>query len=142
MQIKCTRVRNFEPFRLPTKSYENDAGWDFYVSKDTVICPAGFERVPTNIAIAIPTGYWGLILARSSVFIKHRLVSHVGVIDSGYRGEVTGLIANPTRTTILLETGDRIFQLILLPLVITSMVAVSELMDSHRSTRGMGSSGK
>jgi len=142
MQIKCTRVRKDEPFAVPTKSYDKDAGLDFYVSTDTIIRGGGFERVHTNVAIEIPTGYWGLITARSSVFIKRRLISHTGVIDSGYRGEVTGLITNPTNLTVSIRGGERIFQLIILQSTMVSLIPVSELMDSHRSTRGMGSSGK
>ncbi len=63
MQIKCTRVRKDEPFIVPTKSYDHDAGLDFYISKDIAIGPGAFERINTNVAIAIPTGYWGLILS-------------------------------------------------------------------------------
>lgn len=99
----------------------------------------------TGLAFEIPDGYVGLVYPRSSVFAKNLIMTNcTGVIDSGYRGEVLAkfkrLKADP-RSGSIYENGNRIAQLIIMPIPAIAFEEVSELSDSDRGTNGHGSTG-
>jgi dUTP pyrophosphatase len=145
MIIKCTQVRDTEPFHVPTQGYSDDAGFDLYISRAVIIHPRTFAQIPSNCALAIPTGYFGLLLGRSSTFVKRHLMCHQGTIDAGYRGEIIGPVFNPMSKKVILYPGERIFQIIFLPLThnmgTRKFKMVLELPDSERQTHGIGSTG-
>lgn len=145
MNIKCIRVRSNETFHIPTQGYENDAGFDLYVSRACVVHPKTFAQIPTNCALAIPTGYWGLLLGRSSTFFKRHLMTHQGTVDAGYRGEIMGLVYNPTTRKVTLYPCERVFQIIIQPLThnlcTRNIKVVQELPSSARDKAGFGSTG-
>lgn len=142
--IQCTQVRPDESFHMPTQGYNDDAGFDLYVSRACVIHPRTFALIPTNCALAIPTGFWGLLLARSSTFGKKHLMCHQGTIDAGYRGEIMGQVFNPTSKKVTLYPAERIFQIVIMPLThnvkdIRNLMLVDELPHSARDRAGFGS---
>lgn len=131
--------------QLPTRGYEGDAGFDLYVSQDTVIPPDAVTDVPCGIAIELPDGIWGLITGRSSTLRKHNLLVSNGIIDTGWRGELFAGIKNlDFEQEFHAKKGMRLAQLIPLPNVAKSLTprAVETLSGSDRGTLGFGSTGE
>lgn len=132
--------------QLPTKAHATDAGYDLYADSVEVCIPDGLASYSTGIAVEIPEGYVGLVFPRSSIYKKHLMLSNsVGVIDSGYRGEVKAkfnLINDGSDMYEVYEVGERIAQLIIIPYPEVVFEEVDTLSDSDRGTGGYGSSGK
>lgn len=127
----------------PTRAMEGDAGWDL-----TAICCEYFSlpdvwRYGTGIAVEIPPGYFGALFQRSSVRDQRQILSNcVGVIDSGYRGEITLTFKRLGHSIKTYNAGDRIGQLVILPLPEVQFEEVMELSESERGTGGFGHTGK
>jgi dUTP pyrophosphatase len=150
MEIKIKKL--YKDSILPTKAHTTDAGYDlyahskFYDNNGNVVYGSG-------VAMEIPKGYVGLVFPRSSNAKKDLLLSNsVGVIDSGYRGEISfkfkifyphvehhGFIHDISADY---KVGERIGQIIIMPYPDVEFVEVDELDDSDRGTGGYGSSGK
>lgn len=126
--------------RLPTKAYDGDAGWDLYACRSVFIGSGQFKDVPLGISIAIPEGHFGLITGRSSTYRKRQLRVDANVIDCGYRGPMFAGVHNMGLDQVV-EDGERIAQLLILPVPTVNVVHVENLPDSHRGTKGFGSSG-
>ena len=132
--------------QLPTKAYACDAGWDLYAAEDVRVhsykINSNMFTVRTGIAVAIPEGYYGQVLCRSGLGSKGLRV-HPGVIDSGYRGELLIFVQHTTSDPALLKInkGDRVAQLIILPVPDAVLKEVMQLPSSDRGIRGGGSSG-
>ena len=126
----------------PCRSYPDDAGLDLYIVDDIIIGPGRFIDIETGWAIKIADGYWGSVKARSSTFFRRGLLVHEGTIDSGYTGKLSVLVYNPSNEVKALITGDRIAQLIILPLVIHSIEVVDILPHTMRGSEGFGSTGQ
>jgi dUTP pyrophosphatase len=130
--------------RLPTRAYEGDAGLDLYALQTAELGPGERASVPTGIAIEIPSGHAGLVLPRSGLAARHgiALVNAPGLIDAGYRGEVSVLLLNTDRAaTFTVAAGDRIAQLVLVRVEAPEVIEVEELALSERGAAGFGSSG-
>ncbi len=100
--------------------------------------------VPTGLAVAIPPGHAGLVLPRSGLASRHglTLANAPGLIDAGYRGEITVAVVNLDRErAVEIRRGDRIAQLLVIPFVLVDPMEVEELPPSERGTGGFGSSG-
>ncbi len=129
---------------LPTRAHQGDAGLDLYAAEAARLGPGERAMLGCGIAIAVPTGHAGLVLPRSGNAARHgiALVNAPGLIDAGYRGEVRVLLLNTDREQpFIVETGDRIAQLLITPFAATTPVEVAELDDSERGEGGFGSSG-
>ena len=151
MKVKIKKL--YEDSILPTKAHATDAGYDLYAHSksydddDNIVYGSG-------VAMEIPQGYVGLVFPRSSNAKKDLILSNsVGVIDSGYRGELSfkfkpsSVIEKPDLAYIpesisKYEVGDRIGQIIIMPYPEVEFVEVEELSDSDRGNGGYGSSGK
>jgi dUTP pyrophosphatase len=99
----------------------------------------------TGLAVEIPEGMVGLVFPRSSVRMYNLSMSNsVGVIDSGYRGEimVTFNITEQDKVPVTYNVGDRIAQLVIMPVPLAQFVEVEELSETQRGTEGHGSTGK
>lgn len=130
---------------LPTRAHEGDAGLDLYAVEPAHIGPGERFGVGTGVGVEIPEGHAGLILPRSGLARDHgiALVNAPGLIDSGYRGELRVLLLNTDPAeTFRVEPGDRIAQLVLVPVALATPVEVEALADSARATGGFGSSGR
>lgn len=124
---------------IPTKAHATDAGCDLYAT--SCHYDNGLIIYGTGIAVEIPEGYVGLVFPRSSIANTHLTLSNsVGVIDSGYRGEVMAKFRKGG--TRGYNVGDRIAQLIILPYPEVVFEEAEELSESDRGTGGYGSSGK
>lgn len=148
MEVKIKRL--YENSVIPTKAHESDAGFDLYVA--TKRQSDGSIVYGSGVAMEIPEGYVGLVFPRSSIAGKDiTLTNCVGVIDSCYRGEVTGkfkpiaFIGEQGFTEPVFigdyNIGDRFAQIIIMPYPQITFTEVSELTDTERGTGGYGSSG-
>lgn len=136
---------------IPQYAHSTDAGLD--LTATSVEYKNGNYIYGTGLAIEIPDGYVGLIFPRSSNCKKDLLLTNsVGVIDSGYRGEIKFVFKMPvthatqedfeTWNPTIWEVGDRIGQLIIMPYPQIQLIESDELSDSDRGSKGFGSSGK
>ena len=126
---------------LPTRAHPTDAGLDLAASETTHIAPRVVTLVPTGIAVAIPEGHVGILAARSSLAAKKAmtLANGVGIIDAAYRGEIKVPIIPLDGCHNLVQAGQKIAQLIILPIALPTVEVVSELPDSERGNGGFGS---
>jgi dUTP pyrophosphatase len=129
---------------IPARSYDGDAGLDLTACERIELEPGGRAVVATGIAVAIPEGYAGFVQPRSGLAARHGIsvVNSPGLIDSGYRGEVKVVLLNTDRKrSFVAEPGDRIAQLVVLPIPALDVVEVALLPETGRGQRGFGSSG-
>lgn len=130
---------------LPSRAHEGDAGVDLCAVEAAHIGPGERWSVGTGIAVEVPDGHAGLVLPRSGLAREHgiALVNAPGLIDSGYRGEVSVLLLNTDPAeTFRIEPGDRIAQLVIVPIVFAEPVEAEALSRSARGDDGFGSSGR
>lgn len=139
------RVRRLDPAaRLPTRAYDGDAGLDLYALEPAALGPGERASVRTGIAVEVPEGHAGLVLPRSGLAARHgiALVNAPGLIDAGYRGEVKVLLLNTDPAApFAIAPGERIAQLVLVPVEVSRVTEVDELALSERGAGGFGSSG-
>ena len=145
MELKIKKLR--ENAQIPFRATSGSAGMDLYACIDEPVTLALGEKavIPTGIAIALPSPELGaLIFARSGLAIKHGigLLNSVGVIDSDYRGEVCVGVINQLSEPYTINPGERIAQLVILPVSLIEPVEVDELDKTERGAGGFGSTGK
>ena len=136
-------VRLHEEARLPERAYSGDAGLDLAACERVELAPGARAVVPTGLAVAIPEGFAGFVQPRSGLAARHGIsvVNSPGLIDSGYRGEIRVVLLNTdAENTFVAEPGDRIAQLVVLPVPELEVLEVDELPATERGVRGFGSS--
>ncbi len=128
---------------LPQKAHAADAGFDLAIPEDHTLVPQTHTSIDLGFAVQIPTGWYGQVFGRSSVF-RRGLAVHPGVIDADYRGVVQLLIYNRLPTEQLLRRGDRLAQLLLLPVpdAVLTTVTPDHLTRTVRGSGGIGSTGR
>lgn len=144
MHISITRL---DPTAtLPTQAHDDDAGYDLYANVDAALLPGGGRAlIPTGLALAIPSGYAGLVLPRSGLAMKHGItvMNAPGLIDPQYRGEIkVALINTDPVEPYAIQRGDRIAQLVIQTVAYVEWVEVDSLDVTTRDEFGFGSSGK
>lgn len=130
---------------LPSRAHEGDAGLDLYACEAAHIGPGERWGVGTGLAVEIPSGHAGLVLPRSGLAREHgiTLVNSPGLIDAGYRGELRVLLLNADPAEVFrVSPGDRIAQLVIVPIALAEPVEATELSESTRGAGGFGSSGR
>lgn len=123
-----------------SKAHRGDAGYDIYSVEDVVISAKGRQAVKTEIYIEIPDGYMGLVYSRSGLSFKHGIEVGAGVIDSNYRGEIKVILYNHSEENYHVKVGDKIAQLIVIPIADVEWERVKNLTPSNRNNKGFGSS--
>jgi dUTP pyrophosphatase len=143
MELRMSRLS--DGATLPTRAHPGDAGLDLYASEAAHIGPGERWGVGTGVAVEIPDGHAGLVLPRSGLAREHgiTLVNAPGLIDAGYRGELRVLLLNTDPAeTFKVSPGDRIAQLVIVPIVLADPVEAAELAETARGGGGFGSSGR
>lgn len=143
MELKFKKLN--EKAVLPTRSHSTDAGLDLTTYGFTQEVDASGKLIlvyHTGLAVEIPEGYMGLLFMRSSVANKSLMMTNcVGVVDSGYRGELMGKFKITTDSIpTVYQEGERVMQLIVMPYPQVEPVFVEELSDGDRGEKGYGSS--
>lgn len=129
----------------PRYAKPGDAGLDLRSVKDVIIRPGKREIIGTGVAVAIPDGFAGFVQPRSGLAAKQgmTIVNTPGLIDSGYRGEICVIALNTDdQKAIEIKRGDRVAQLVIVPVPSVRLIQVDELDETSRGTSGFGSSGK
>ena len=147
LRIKAVSPRIGRDLPWPSRATAGSAGMDLSacIEEDIIIAPRQLVKIPTGIAIALPSAdYVALVLARSGLGIKHGVVPSncVGVIDSDYRGEIMVGLYNSGESEYTVQPADRIAQLMVVPVVQAQIQMVDELDETQRGTGGFGSTGK
>jgi dUTP pyrophosphatase len=127
--------------KIPERGSTGAVGYDLVASQGCVILPGSRQLVPTGLAMAIPTGYYGRIAPRSGLAVKHGIDVGAGVIDCDYRGEIKVLLFNLGQEPFLVKPGYKIAQMVFEVCRLPSMVQVEQLNDTDRGEGGFGSTG-
>ena len=128
--------------KIPTRAYSS-AGYDLFCLEDEEIESLDSSLINTGVAVAIPSGYVGIIKSKSGLSVKAQLEVGAGVIDSDYRGELMVHIYNHSRCeNYEFKAGDKIAQLLIVPIATHELELVDDLDDTVRAGKGFGSSGK
>lgn len=132
---------------MPVRAHESDAGMDIRTPVPITIAPAtptygaGKAMVNTRVHVEIPQGYVGFIKSKSGLNVKWNITAE-GVIDSGYTGSIVVKLYNLGATEYHFDAGDKIAQLVILPILAPELEQVDELEDTDRGSDGFGSSGR
>jgi dUTP pyrophosphatase len=144
------KVKLDEGTMLPTRAHDTDAGYDLYAREDFKVPHAkvfgyraeiGCAVHDTGVHIEIPKGYVGFLKSKSGLNVRYGLTSE-GVIDSGYTGSIVVKLYNHTSKPYKVKKGDKISQLVILPIATPQLKIVDSLEDTERGTGGFGSTGK
>lgn len=133
-----------EATQIPAYAQPGDAGADLRSAEALVLEPGERALVSTGVRFALPEGYAAFVVPRSGLAVKHgiSIVNSPGTIDAGYRGEIkVPLINLDARTPFEIEPGDRIAQLIVMPVTRANFTPVQVLDESERGEGGFGSTG-
>jgi dUTP pyrophosphatase len=128
---------------VPGPAHPGDAGVDLSAREPVELEAGERATIPTGIAAAIPGGHAGLVVPRSGLAARHGIsvVNGPGLIDSGYRGEIQVVLINLGKDPFTIDRGDRIAQLVVIPVSEPEFIVVQELPESGRGSGGFGSTG-
>lgn len=132
---------------IPKRATSGSAGADLYacIDEPITIAPGSLVMIPTGIAIELESSDCAAFLfARSGLGVKHgiTLSNGVGVVDSDYRGEVCVGLCNVSSESYTIEVGERIAQMVIMPVMGAEFIEADELSDTARGVGGFGSSGR
>lgn len=143
MRVNIKKVRDNAV--IPTRGSEYAAGYDMYActNGDLDIDAWKTVKINTGVAVEIPEGYFGAIFARSGLATKQGLrpANCVGVIDADYRGEVIVALHNDSGEEKIIQNGERVAQIVIMPYLPVEFTEVQELSTTVRGDGGFGSTG-
>ncbi len=129
-----------EGAHMPTRAHDTDAGADLYSPVDCHLMWLDSAEIHTGVHVEIPHGYVGLVMARSSMYVQKGVLTS-GVVDEGYTGEIRVRLYNTANQTVHIHAGDRIAQLVLVPVMYARFLQVAEIAGGARGDAGFGSTG-
>lgn len=137
-------LRRLADVPVPARARPGDAGLDLVTTEDVELAPGERRTVGTGVALALPAGTAAFVLPRSGLAARHgvTVLNAPGTVDAGYRGEVRVTLLNTDATEpVRLRAGDRVAQLVVLPVPAVHLVEVDRLPGSDRGEGGFGSTG-
>jgi len=140
MEIKVKRLK--AGAKLPTYAHQGDVGMDIYSLESYDLAPGERKIFWVGFALELADGHAAIIKDKSSLPLNGGIHTMGGVFDAGYRGEYNVNLINLGKDTYHIEVGDKIAQLVIIPVVRATLVEASELSDSARGAGGFGSTGK
>lgn len=135
------KIKLDEGARMPTRAHETDAGLDLYARETNIVPAKGSTTFDTGVHIELPVGYVGMVKSKSGLNVKHGITSE-GVIDVGYTGSIRVKLYNHSSCPYRVEKGDKISQLVIMPILTPELELVESLEETDRGNNGFGSSGK
>lgn len=125
---------------LPTRAHDDDAGLDLYARDKQVVCAKEAAKFDTGVHIQLPKGTVGFIKSKSGLNVKYGLTCE-GVIDVGYTGSIVVKMYNNSGFDYVVNAGDKIAQLVVLPILLPKPELVDSLEETERGDNGFGSTG-
>lgn len=137
MKVKCGGYK-------PSYTNKYAAGLDLKSNESLVIHPGQIRDIKSMLAMELPKGHFGMIVARSGLSYKRqiKLINDVGIIDEDFRGDIGIRLINEGREPYLIEVGDRVAQLIIIPYIQVELEYVEELNETERGSGGFGHTGR
>lgn len=126
---------------IPERAHDTDAGLDLKSPLNITVPARGSATIDTGVHIQLPPNTAGMIKSKSGLNVKHGITSD-GVVDVGYTGSIRVKLYNHSDTAYRVKRGDKISQLVIVPVVIPPITVVDELEDTERGDNGFGSTGK
>lgn len=127
--------------KMPTRAHSTDAGLDIYARETKTIPARGSAKFDTGVHIELPEGTVGMLKSKSGLNVNCGITSE-GVIDVGYTGSITAKLYNNSDTDYIVCAGDKITQLVILPILTPPLELVDDLDETERGEGGFGSTGK
>lgn len=127
--------------KIPTRAHETDAGLDLYARETAIIYAKENHIFDTGVHIELPKNTVGFLKSRSGLYMNHGITSE-GVVDEGYVGSIRVNLVNHSDTPYVVNKGDKISQLVIIPILKPELEIVDSLEDTERGENGFGSSGK
>lgn len=143
MRVRKMRIKASDGVGVPRYAHVGDAGLDLCIKDGVTLEPMQSSIIGLGVAVEVPSGCVGLVFPRSGLASKRGITlrNSVGVIDSGYRGEVCAPLVNISTETVSLPAGSRVCQMVIVPCVPCDLVPVDELTETERGENGFGSTG-
>ena len=126
---------------LPRRAHDTDAGYDLYARDSVVIEPRSSATFDTGVHVDLPVGTVGMLKSKSGLNVNHGLVGE-GVIDCGYTGSIRVKLYNHSDERYIVKAGDKITQLVIMPIVTPDLEIVEEFSKTDRGNGGFGSTGR
>ena len=126
---------------MPTRAYPTDAGLDIYAREAQIVPAKESATFDTGVHIELPENTVGMLKSKSGLNVKHGITSE-GVIDVGYSGSICVKLYNNSGYDYIVNKGDKISQLVIMPILTPELELVEELEESGRGSNGFGSSGR
>ena len=126
---------------MPTRAYPTDAGLDLYARETQIVSAKESAKFDTGVHIELPQGTVGMLKSKSGLNVNHGITSE-GVIDVGYSGSICVKLYNNSGYDYTVNKGDKISQLVIMPILTPDLELVEELEESGRGSNGFGSSGR
>jgi dUTP pyrophosphatase len=139
MQIKVKKLK--ENARLPSYAHPGDVGMDVFAMESVTILPGGHYRFFHGFSMELPEGYGAFFMDKSSIS-KAGLKTMGGVFDAGFRGEYNSHLVNLSDVSYHVEAGDKVAQIVILPVTRAELLETDELSESSRGEGQFGSTGK
>lgn len=136
------KIKLDEGALMPTRAHNSDAGLDLYARETKLVPARGSAIFDTGVHAEIPRGATGLVLPKSGLNVNYSVVASVGVIDAGYVGSIVAKLYNHSKVDYEVKAGDKICQLVVVPIFTPVLELVDELDDTERGTCGFGSTGR
>ena len=126
---------------VPERAHRQDGGMDIRTPRDAFVRPHGSCVIDTGVHVEIPYGQVGMLKSKSGLNVKHNITSE-GVIDSGYTGAITVKLYNHGDKPYTVKKGDKISQLVVMPVILDEIEIVSSIEGGERGDNGFGSTGR
>lgn len=130
-----------EGAKMPSKAHDIDAGFDIFTPYEFMLPAGGSEAVDTGVHMIIPDKYCGLVVSKSGLNTKYDIKA-TGLIDSGYTGSIVIKLQNHGDRDFHFHKGEKITQIIILPVPEVTLHTIYSLPDTERGANGFGSSGR
>lgn len=135
------RIKLDDGAKMPKRAHESDAGLDLFSREEKVVYARSSATFDTGVHIELPSGTVGMLKSKSGLNVKHGITSE-GVIDVGYSGSIVAKLYNNSDFDYIVNKGDKITQLVILPILTPELEVVDELSETDRGEKGFGSSGR